>query len=213
MIAVIKGDIVNSRKIRNPEIWLTPLKKLFNKLGKSPRQWIRWGDSLQLEIVEPSDALKVAFEIKALIKSIKFQSDKRFSVIDVRMAIGIGAKEYSGKLISESNGPAFHYSGEIFEKLKKEKRNIAIKSPWKFFDEEINLYLKLAAVIMDNWSVSSSELIKIVFAHPQKTQKEIGDLLKIKQNSVSGRWKRAKVDEIMAVDEMFRKKINKQLRS
>jgi len=33
MIAVIKGDIVNSRKISNPEEWLPPLKDLFSKIA------------------------------------------------------------------------------------------------------------------------------------------------------------------------------------
>ena len=85
--------------------------------------------------------------------------------------------------------------------------NISIKSPWVTFDEEINLYLKLAGTFMDNWSVSSAELIQIVLNNERITQEEIGRKLGIKQNSVSGRWNRANVEEMLAVEEMFRKKI------
>lgn len=45
-----------------------------------------------------------------------------------------------------------------FERLKKEKINPAIQSPWKELDEEIKLYLKLGGIVMDSWSISSAEL-------------------------------------------------------
>ena len=47
----------------------------------------------------------------------------------------------------------------------------------------------------------------IIFANPDITQQEIGKLLGIKQNSVSGRWNRANVNEILAIEEMYKKKI------
>ncbi len=54
MIAVIKGDIVSSRKMENSEKWLLPLKDLLNEWGKSPGQWeVVWGDSFQLEADRP----------------------------------------------------------------------------------------------------------------------------------------------------------------
>ncbi len=84
-----------------------------------------------------------------------------------------------------------------------------IKSPWQDFDEEMNLYLKLASVFMDNWSVASAELVEMALRHPSFTQKEIGLHLGIKQNSVSGRWKRAHVDELLAVEQLYRHKLEK----
>lgn len=213
MIAIIKGDIIDSRKLNKPEKWLAPLKKLFEKWGETPRQWeLVWGDFFQLEIDHPSEALSVALEIKALIKSINpKESNKKISTIDVRMAIGIGDKTYSGSRISESNGSAFVYAGEKFERLKKEKTTFAIQTPWEDFDEEINLYLKLTATFMDKWSVSSGELIKVLLQNPQATQKEIGAILGIKQNSVSGRWSRANADELLEVVRLFQQKIKTRI--
>lgn len=209
MIAVLKGDIIASRKLLDQQKWLEPLKSLLTQWGKSPKQWeLVWGDFFQLEIANPEEALKIALQIKALIKKIEpKEANKKLSTIDVRMALGIGEKTFEGKRISESNGTAFINSGEKFEKLKKEKINLAIQSPWLVFDEEINLYLKLAGTFMDNWSVSSAELVEIVLQNPDVTQEEIGELLGIKQNSVSGRWNRAHMDEILKIEEVFHTKI------
>jgi hypothetical protein len=213
MVAVIKGDIIASRKLINQDLWLSPLKKLLDSYGRSPKFWnLVWGDSFQLEISLPQEALKRALEIKALIKKVApVDQHKKISVIDVRMSIGIGEKTYDSESISESNGPAFIYSSEKFELLNKENVTLGIKSPWKDFDEEINLYLKLAGTFMDKWSVSSAELVEIILNNPIATQQEIGNQLGIKQNSVSGRWNRANVNEILEVDQMFRKKIAKLL--
>lgn len=214
MIAVISGDIISSRILVNQKKWLLPLKKLLSKWGQTPKNWkIDRGDFFQLEISKPQDALKKAFEIKALIKSVEpLNNNKKISNIDVRMSIGIGIKNYSSKTISESNGSAFIFSGEKFDLLKKENITIGIKTPWSLFDEEINLYLKLAGTFMDNWSVSSAELMEIIFNNPNITQEEIGKKLGIKQNSVSGRWNRAHANEILELNNMFQKKIKLQLK-
>ena len=136
---------------------------------------------------------------------------KKSSTIDVRMAIGLGEKTYSGDSISENNGPAYIYSSEKFDILKKENVTIGIKSSWKNFDEEMNLYLKLAGTFMDKWTVSSAELIQIILNHPDITQEAIGQQLGIKQNSVSGRWNRAYVKEVLELEKMYRKKLKSLL--
>jgi hypothetical protein len=209
MIAVITGDIIGSRKLVNQEKWLSPLKKLLKTWGESPQNWkIDRGDFFQIEIEKPEEALKKIFEIKALIKKIEpLESNKKISTIDVRLALGIGEKTFIGESISESNGQAFIFAGEKFEVLKKENITLGIKTPWQDFDEEMNLYLKLAAIFMDNWSVSSAELVELILENPTRTQAEIGNQLGIKQNSVSGRWNRAHVTELLAVEMMFSKKI------
>jgi len=213
MIAVIKGDIIASRKLTNQEKWLLPLKVLLSSWGDSPKDWeLVWGDFFQIEISNPEEALLKAIEIKALIKKIEPADEaKKISTIDVRMSIGIGEKNFSGARISESNGPAFIYAGDKYAALKKENVNIGIKSNWQDFDEEMNLFLKLAGAFMDKWSLSSAELIMIVLNNPNKTQEEIGKILGIKQSGVSGRWNRANTNEILEVEKIFRKKIKNLL--
>lgn len=122
IVAIITGDIINSRNA-NPKKWLTILKKALSHSGGSPSTWeVFRGDSFQLEVKNPADALLTAIRIKANLKTVKG--------LDARMAIGIGEKGYSAPRITESNGAAFVYSGEKLESLKKEKQNLAVKSPW-----------------------------------------------------------------------------------
>nr|WP_315257539.1 transcriptional regulator [uncultured Flavobacterium sp.] len=209
MTAIITADIINSRKLVNQEIWIAPLKKLLKSYGSTPEKWeIFRGDYFQIEIGDAEEVLLLALKIKALIKSISVtERQKKVSPIDVRMAIGLGTKEYAANRISESNGTAFIHSGEKFEKLKKEKTTLAIQSSFPNFDYEMNLYLKLAVIQMDAWTVNSAVLFTTLFEDPEKNQTEIGAILGIGQNSVSGRFKRAHVDEILELDKMYRHKL------
>ncbi|HHU96107.1 MAG: SatD family protein [Bacteroidota bacterium] len=209
MIAVISGDIIGSRKLENQEVWLKPLQNLLNTWGESPKDWkLERGDFFQVEVSEIAEALKKALQIKALIKRTNtVEKHKSTSPIDVRLAIGIGEKTYSGDSVSTSNGSAFVNSGEKFDTLKKENITLGIKTPCHEFDEEINLYLKLLSLFADKWSVSSAELAEIVFNKQDITQSEIGELLGVTQSAVSSRWKRANMDEVLEVEKMYRKKI------
>ncbi|WP_235893403.1 hypothetical protein [Litoribacter populi] len=186
------------------------MKQQLNKWGKSPQAWeILWGDFFRLEIAKAEDVLQAALEIKALIKSIEVATEVN---LDVRMAIGVGEKTFSGERISESNGEAFVMGGEKFEKLKKEKIMLGIQTRREDFDQDVNLFLKLASLFMDKWTVSSAKLIGLVLENPKITQEEIGQILGIKQNSVNGRWNRANVDETLIVKQVFRKKILKLIK-
>jgi len=199
MVSIITGDIVHSQKAA-PKIWLNALKEVLNKTGKSPLTWeIYRGDSFQLEVTDPAEALTRAIHIKASVKCIKD--------IDVRMAIGLGDKSHNADSITESNGTAFVLSGERYEQLAKEKLNMAIASPWKDFDKDMNLYIRLALIAMDTWTPNSSEIVKTVLEHTGKSQEELGKLLGIKQNAISNRLKRAYYEEIKELIEMYKTKL------
>lgn len=199
MTSVITGDIIHSQKA-SPQIWLEKLKSELNSEGSNPETWeIFRGDSFQIEIADPSLALVKAIKIKAAIKCIK--------QIDVRMAIGVGDKTYQAENITESNGSAFVNSGEIFEKLVKEKQNLAIATPSEEFNREMNLLFRLALIAMDNWTINSAEMIHLALCNPGFSQKELGKILGIKQNAVSNRLKRAYYDEISELIIRYQNKI------
>jgi hypothetical protein len=214
MIAILTGDIVDSRKLESPVSWILPLKSLFSTWGSSPKTWeIFRGDSFQLEISEPQNSLLAALQIKALMKSLaNSDQSKRTSPVDVRLAIGIGEKTYTSDQITESNGPAFIRSGERFETLKSEGNQLAVASPWPDFDREINLILRLASIQMDSWSISSGELLIEILKNPARNQTELGKLLGIGQNAISKRFKAANVAEIADMEAIFRAKLNSCLK-
>ncbi len=186
MVAIITGDIIKSRNIEAKH-WMPILKKVLNSFGTEPKTWeIYRGDSFQIEI-KPEDALHAAILIKAAIK--------QFKPLDVRLAIGIGEKTYHAEKITESNGSAFIYSGQSFENLKKQ--TLAIKTEWKDFDKTINLMFDLASLTMDNWSPTSSLIIKTALeAKPESNQQELAALLNKKQSNISTGLKRGGFYEI-----------------
>jgi hypothetical protein len=199
MIAVITGDIINSKKISSRK-WLKHLKRELDTNGSSPKTWeIYRGDSFQVIISKAEDALRAAIKIKAALKCIKG--------LDARMAIGIGTRTYNAPKVTESNGTAFVHSGEKFEMLKQEKQNLAVKSDSDVFDKEINLLLKLSLIPMDTWTVNAAEIVKTTLENPGKLQEELGKIVGIKQNAISNRMKRAYFYEIMEVNEMYKEKL------
>ncbi len=198
MISIITGDIIGSRQLK-PKDWIDGLKKLFSLFGKNPSEWeIYRGDEFQIEIKNPEDALLSSFLIKAYLRTLK---------LDARMSIGFGDKTHKTKKISESNGTAFIYSGELFETLKKQKTTLALKSGNAEFDTKLNLMLRLSLTFMDSWLVPSAEFIVIAIQNSTLSQEEIGLKLGINQAAVSRRQKRAQFDLMMDLDRYFRSQI------
>jgi len=200
MTSVITGDIIKSRDAENSE-WINVLKSALTQLSKDESYWeIYRGDSFQIEIEDILKSYEAATYIKACIKTIKG--------LDVRMAIGIGAKTFKGKKVSESNGEAFRFSGETLESLKKEKLNLKIKTRNKILNKELNLYFRLALLSTDHWTSNSAEIVKLSLEHPQMLQKELAKLIGTNQHAISKRIKRAHLEEILELDKMYREKID-----
>lgn len=198
MNCIITGDVKGSRRAKS-ENWLEGLKKLFLQFGKTPINWeIYRGDEFQLEVKNYKEALLVAFQIKAYLRSIK---------LDARMSIGFGDKTYIANKISESNGTAFVNSGIGFENLKKDKTTLSIHSSNKTFDKEMNLIIRLGLSFMDNWLAQSAELVLVAIQNPKLSQEEIGNILGINQAAVSRRRKRANFDLLLEINLAFSEKL------
>ncbi|MFK7783917.1 MAG: transcriptional regulator, partial [Crocinitomicaceae bacterium] len=200
MIAVLTGDIVNSRDI-DPKLWLKELK---NELSEHGLQWKDWevyrGDSFQLKVPQEK-ALEVAVFIKARIK--------KFKELDVRIAIGLGDIDYVAERVTESNGSAFSNSGECFDSLKKS--NLEIRSSWQHFDRTINLMLHLAALTMDSWSPVSSQILLTGLKFPELNQIELAEKLQKKsQGTISEGLKRGGYEEIHKLLLYYKDEISKK---
>jgi hypothetical protein len=204
MTSIVTGDIIRSRKAGDPEEWMGPLKTLFKTQGSEPAVWQFFrGDSFQLEVKNVEDVLLMALKMKAAVKCMK--------ELDIKIAIGIGSKNYSAPSITESNGEAFIYSGELFDKMKK--KNLAIRTPWNEFDRQMNLYFELALLTMDRWTRNSAEIVKMALDQPQLTQTELGEKLGITQGRVSDRQKRAGFEEMLKLEKRFRELARQNIKS
>lgn len=197
MVAVITGDIINSRNT-DTVLWIKDLKNIFLKYQLSTTDWqIYRGDSFQV-IIEAENVLEIIFEIKAAIKSIKNT--------DVRMGIGLGTISFRSNSIMESNGTAFVHSGECFDTLKK--HTIAIKSGNDSFDNLFNTIFKLVTFFADEWSVKTAQIIHNALVNPTARQEELAQQLNMKsQSSISEALKRGGFYEIKSVVNLYKKEL------
>jgi hypothetical protein len=184
-IAIITGDIINSTQDTSGQ-WIGALKPFFRQFGESPGDWeIYRGDEFQLRL-PPESALKVAIQLKALVKHQKNQ--------DVRLGIGLGEESLRNRRIGESNGTAYQRSGKSFESLREYPFRMRIATGSEGYDRGLNLMLALALDFMDDWSPVSAEVMALVLAQPEASQEALAQILDIKQSAVSQRLKRARKD-------------------
>ncbi|MFD0931088.1 transcriptional regulator [Psychroflexus salinarum] len=186
MIAIITGDIVNSRESDSLD-WLDSLKRALNRYGDHLKDWeVYRGDSFQLKTtIEKS--LEACFYIKACIKE--------HNSLDVRMAIGIGKTNGSTGKITEEQGEAFYRSGQCFENLKA--TNLAVETGNKGYNTSLNLMLQLGALTFDKWTSIDAVTLKIALEHPDYTQKEIAKKLNKSASTISFTLQKTGYKEIL----------------
>ncbi|ADY51327.1 hypothetical protein Pedsa_0754 [Pseudopedobacter saltans DSM 12145] len=186
MIAILTGDIINSRQV-DTKLWLPLLEKALAKYALKKSSWeIYRGDSFQME-TSIEQAFEAIIYIKTIIKSIQG--------LDVRMAVGIGEKDYEADSLKKSNGQAFVFSGETFDALQKE--TLKIKTPWKDLDEQLNIYLDLMAFIIHNWNANVSSTVYYSLAYKELNQAELTNKIGKKQSQISRELKKAGYDYIL----------------
>lgn len=199
MTSILTGDIINSRNT-DSNSWMPLLKETLNSIGKTPKTWeIYRGDSFQIEIEQPENALFFAIKLKAVLKQIKN--------LDVRIGIGIGKKNNDYNNITEGNGEAFVFSGKAFDSIVK-KQNLAIITDDEQFNEIMNSTIALALLTMDNWTTNSAEFAVKYLSNKNTTQKMLAKELNISESSASERRKRAGLDEILRLEKIYRNMVN-----
>ncbi|MDX5324925.1 MAG: SatD family protein [Bacteroidota bacterium] len=201
MKAVITGDVVNSRKAGRSDEWLIALKEELKRVGDRPTTWeVYRGDSFQLILEDPRQAFRQAMILKARLR--------QFNGLDLRMGIGIGKVSIRSERITESQGSAFSRSGDAFDLLEERKGRTLILTEEDELNRTLNLMLRWISITADHWSVVSAEMTWNVLLDPDRSQMEWAKELGIRQSSVSERFQRARIDEIMETDTYFRERIN-----
>lgn len=197
MIAVITGDIVNSTQ-GNAQVWLNCLKSALANYGSEPEIWeIYRGDSFQVSL-PAQKALEAAYYIKASIKQLP--------KYDVRMGVGIGSQDYKSARVSESNGSAFVRSGGAFDKLGRDLLKVVTGT--QELDETLEVMIRLASITMNSWTAKSAEVVMLKLKNPNWNQLELAAHLEKSQSSVSEGFSRAGFDELMKLNEYFKKSIS-----
>lgn len=196
MIAVLTGDVVNSRKLK-PEEWLIHLKNGLQLFGKEPLDWeIYRGDSFQIKTTVEK-ALLFALILKAWMKQLK--------EIDVRISIGVGKESFKGTKLTEANGTAFELSGLGFDRLNKQ--HLSITTDNLFLNDTFKVMCDLSLLTIDKWSNKTAQIVFTKLQNPTMNQTDIAVLLGKKQGNISESLKRAGYDEMIQFITYYQREI------
>lgn len=206
--AVITGDIINSSDLgaERRQKLLGSLKEAFQKItelvlnvNENPFEIYR-GDSFQARIKNPKLAIVIGIIIRAKIRSLNYETYQAGRVSagnlnDARIAIGVGKIDFTASKTIESDGEAFKFSGELIEKMKREKRALMVRTPWLEVNSELEVECLLVDQIISDWSFSQAEAVYEILLG-DKIQSSLAKKFGISQPAVSKRILSAKMEGI-----------------
>ena len=217
MRAVVTADIVNFTKFTNEqaEEVLNAIRTMFSEVSNARVNLdnnfsIKRGDSIQVELDNPEDALNVALLLKTALNRIGFNKAKKkpSPMVDARIAIGVGTIEAPRDDVNVSSGKAYEYSGRTLDAMKKSKRMLAIKTNNGEVDDELDTAFRLLEVIMAGWKITSAEVL--YFTLMGQKEKQIEEALGISQPAVNQRKSTAGWSGIEALINRYTKLMNRR---
>lgn len=182
LFSVITGDIIKSSKlsieqhkklIKVMRNCSKEVQKVFPGVLKYEPELFR-GDSWQLLIKKPEEALSIALFYRAYLKA-----NMMINKIDARMAISVGTVDFIES--SFGVGDAYKISGKALD--KKGKRKIKFVSDIVTESETIDLIVYNIDFISSKWTGKQSKIILLAFQNME--QNAIAVKLKISQQAVS----------------------------
>lgn len=185
--AVLTGDIVNSTKLK-PAIEKKLLKVLQVILGAYQFEFYR-GDSFQVFIKNPVEALRVALLCRTAAISISKNNEE--NVADVRISMGIGNAKMPVITLGTAKGEAFVLSGRAFDELSANDTRLYIATTNGLANTALQIIADYLNAIFKTMTSKQAEVIFELLK--EYNQQEVAIFLKkskstIHQHVVSGRW-------------------------
>lgn len=189
---VLTGDISGFTKIppHKREELIQSIPDLITSWVDPEYAQIFRGDSFQILFKDALDALHRSIQLRCWFKKNKI-SEK--TILDARMAIGVGQVSYYGDSVLDSDGEAFHISGRFFDAMAADEF-IKIATADQLLNEQLNVICKLMDIIISGWTRSQAEVIFLVIEN--KTQQQMADELRVAQSAINNRLKLARWKEI-----------------
>lgn len=186
--AVLTGDIVASSQRSLEGQRLLPevvhrvsreVKEHFEEAFHSEIDVFR-GDSWQMVIIRPKDALRIGCFIRS-----RMRSEPSYRHLDSRISIGIGAIDYLPENnVSTGNGQAFRLSGEGLESLPSYSR-MSLTFPNQHqavLPQALNVIVQLMDLQMQRWTGKQAEAVS-------------GALINLTQKEIATSWVREPVTQ------------------
>ena len=199
--ATISADIVSSTSLSVEELALLQSEiRLFLERLSEKSQGKNWGrlfkgDSVEIFMYDPHEALRVALLLKTLVKKTfswgKETNAKRelFRKYGIRLAIGIGEMRTADRKQDILDGEAIYNSGRLLEKASKEKqstkRSMFFACPNSLLNESVDVMVGLLDTLLRNATSRQNEIL--YYRLCGRNEKEIAAILNIKQSAVNQR--------------------------
>lgn len=192
---VITGDIIESSaiQIKYRDLLLESVRKVADELAVIEPIKIEFfrGDSFQMVVDGPENAMKIAVLLRAGLKS---RTPKEFKKPwDARLSLGVGNISYHANNIVVSDGEAFQYSGRELDGMGK--RRLVAKTRWGDVNEELQVSTAFADEVVSSWSVSQSQAAYQALLY-NTSQKEIAHKFQKSAQNISKLLGAAKVNLI-----------------
>lgn len=172
--ATISADIVSSTSLSVFD--LTQLQSVIRQfldelsVKSQDEDWGRLfkGDSVEIFLSNPHEALRTALLLKALVKKTFVESNMEakqslFKKFGIRIAIGIGEMRVADKNRDVLDGEAIYYSGRALEKGTKEglsvKRSMYFACKNSLFSEQMEVMLGLLDMLFKEATSKQCEVL------------------------------------------------------
>lgn len=200
--ATISADIVSSTALSVEELTLlqSEIRRFLDELSEKSqgKDWGRLfkGDSVEIYLHDPHEALRVALLLKTLVKKTfswgKETNVRRelFRKYGIRLAIGIGEMRIANQKQDVLDGDAIYYSGRLLEKQKQSGNDRLLMNSSMCFGYKNNAVDEYVSVVLDFLDVlfrdATSRQCEIVYYRLLgKQEKEVAELLRITQPAVN----------------------------
>lgn len=193
--AIFTGDIVKSRALEPGALDLIfgELTEITSEIAKwqgAPAPFTRFrGDGWQMALA-PRFAFRAAMILRATVRATGKSHD-------TRIGIGIGGA-HVGSDLARGDGPAFVASGAALDAMKRERLRADAATPLM-----LRTALPLADSIAGGWTVTQADVLRRLLVIQPPTQKSLGEMLGISQQTVQKHAKAAHLDALLDVSALI----------
>ena len=208
---VITGDIIDSSaiQIEYRDFLLKSIQKIAEELNVIEPLKIEFfrGDSFQMVINNPENAMQIAILLRAGLKSHTPKGCEK--PWDARLSLGVGTISYHSDNVVLSDGEAFQYSGRELDEMGKHR--LVVKTRWSDVNDELLVSTAFADDVISSWSVSQSQAAYQVLLY-NTAQKEIANKLRKSAQNISKLLGKAKVNLVQMYIDRYHNLISNLLR-
>jgi DNA-directed RNA polymerase specialized sigma24 family protein len=189
-IAVLTGDLVDSRKASDPQRLFQVLDTAIEAItarydGQSERYR---GDGFQIALPDPAVAMPAA----VLLRAALIRHSEEHQRWDARIAVAIGRDAWQpGQRVTEASGEVFVRSGQTLDTMSEGTAHLALSLVEEPGSECLALLTRFVDDLVDGWSRYSAETVYLSLWH-EESQQALAKRLGISQPSVHKRLRAAR---------------------